>query len=63
MTQTTARIAAFALSAIVTFGVVAGMNGIATKQYAAADSLAMAPYGQTHVAVQHVTVVGHRANA
>jgi hypothetical protein len=29
----------------------------------AADSLAMAPYGQTHVAVQHVTVVGHRANA
>ena len=63
MTQTTARIAAFALSAIMTFGVVAGMNGIATKQYAAADSLAMAPYGQTHVAVQHVTVVGHRANA
>ena len=63
MTQTTARIAAFALSAIMTFGVVAGMNGIATKQYAAADSLAMAPYGQAHVAVQHVTVVGHRANA
>ena len=63
MTQTTARIAAFALSALMTFGVVAGMNGIATKQYAAADSLAMAPYGQAHVAVQHVTVVGHRANA
>jgi ABC-type amino acid transport system permease subunit len=63
MTQTTARIAAFALSAVMTLGVVAGMNGIATKQYAAADSLAMAPYGQTHVAVQHVTVVGHRANA
>ena len=39
------------------------MNGIATKQYAAADSLAMAPYGQTHVAVQHVTIVGHRATA
>ena len=63
MTQTTARIAAFALSAIMTFGVVAGMNGIATRQYAAADSLAMAPYGQAHVAMQHVTVVGHRANA
>ena len=63
MTQTTARIAAFALSALMTFGVVAGMNGIATKQYAAADSLAMAPYGQAHVAIQHVTVVGHRANA
>ena len=63
MTQTTARIAAFALSAIMTLGVVAGMNGIATRQYAAADSLAMAPYGQAHVAMQHVTVVGHRANA
>jgi hypothetical protein len=46
-----------------TLAVVAGMNGIATKQYAKADSLAMAPYGQSHVAVQHVTVVGHRANA
>ena len=63
MTRTTARIAAFALSAIMTFGVVAGMNGISTKQYAVADSLAMAPCGQTHVAVQHVTVVGRRANA
>jgi len=46
-----------------TLATVAGMNGIATKQYAAADSLAMAPYGQAHVAVQHVTIVGHRANA
>ena len=63
MTKTTAQIAAFALSALMTFGVVAGMNGIATKQYAAADSLAMAPYGQAHVAMQHVTIVGHRANA
>ena len=63
MTKTTAQIAAFALSALMTFGVVAGMNGIATKQYAAADSLAMAPYGQAHVALQHVTIVGHRANA
>ncbi len=61
MTKTTAQIAAFALSALMTLGVVAGMNGIATKQYAAADSLAMAPYGQTHVAVQHVTVIGRRA--
>ena len=63
MTKTTTQAAALALSALMTFGVVAGMNGIATKQYAAADTLAMAPYGQTHVAVQHVTVVGHRANA
>ena len=63
MTKTTAQVAALALSALMTLGVVAGMNGIATKQYAAADSLAMAQYGQTHVAVQHVVVVGHRANA
>ena len=58
MTKTLAQAAA-----LVTLGVVAGMNGIATTQYAKADSLAMAPYGQTHVAVQHVTIVGHRANA
>ena len=63
MTKTTAQIAAFVLSALVTLGIVAGMNGIATKEYAAADALAMAPYGQTHVAQQTVTIVGHRANA
>ena len=63
MTRTTTQAAALALSALMTLAVVAGMNGIATKQYAHADSLAMAPYGQTHVAVQHVTVIGHRANA
>jgi len=63
MTKTTAQAAAFALSAFMTLATVAGMNGIATKQYAAADSLIMAPYGQTHVATQHVTIVGHRTNA
>ena len=63
MTKTTTQVAALVLSAVMTLAVVAGVNGIATKQYAAADSLAMAPYGQTHVAVQHVTVIGHRANA
>jgi ABC-type amino acid transport system permease subunit len=63
MTKTTTQAAALVLSALMTLAVVAGMNGIATKQYAAADSLAMAPYGQTHVAMQHVTVIGHRANA
>ena len=63
MTKTIAKAAAFALSTLMTVATVAGMNGIATKQYAVADSLAMAPYGQTHVAVQHVTIVGHRANA
>ena len=63
MTKTTPQAAALVLSALMTVAIVAGMNGIATKQYAAADSLAMAPYGQTHVAVQHVTVIGRRANA
>ncbi len=63
MTKTTTQFAAFALSALMTVATVAGMNGIATKQYAVADTLAMAPYGQTHVAIQHVTVIGHRANA
>ena len=63
MTKTSTQFAAFALSVLVTLATVAGMNGIATKQYAKADSLAMAAYGQTHVAMQHVTVIGHRANA
>jgi hypothetical protein len=63
MTKTTAQAAALALSVLMTLATVAGMNGIASRQYAAADSLAMAPYGQAHVAIQHVTVVGHRANA
>ena len=63
MTKTTAQFAALALSAVMTVATVAGMNGLAMKQYAVADTLAMAPYGQTHVALQHVTIVGHRANA
>ncbi len=63
MTKTTAQFAALALSALMSLAIVAGMNGLATSQYAAADALAMAPYGQAHVAVQHVTVVGRRATA
>jgi hypothetical protein len=63
MTKTTPQAAALALAVLMTLATVAAMNGIATRQYAAADSLAMAPYGVTHVAVQHVTIVGHRANA
>ena len=55
------ELAALVLSALATCGVFAGANGLATHQYAAADSLAMAQYGQVHVAIQHVTVVGHRA--
>ena len=63
MNSTRIRIAAFALSVLMSLGIASGMNGIATTQYAAADSLAMAAYGQAHVAVQHVTVIGRRANA
>ena len=63
MTKTTTQAAAFALAALMTAASLAGVNGLATKQYAAADSLAMAPYGQTHVAQQTVTIVGHRAQA
>ena len=63
MTKTTIQATALALAALMTLATVAGMNGIAAKQYAKADSLAMAPYGQAHVAVQHVTIVGHRTNA
>ncbi len=61
MSKTLTQVAALALSAVMTLAVVAGVNGIAAKQYSVADSLAMAPYGQTHVAMQHVTVIGHRA--
>ncbi len=61
MTKTTAQAASIVLSAFMSLSVAAGMNGIAASQYAKADGLAMAPYGQAHVAVQHVTVVGHRA--
>ena len=63
MTKTTTQAAALVLSVLMTLATVAGANGIATRQYAAADALAMAPYGQTHVAQQTVTIVGHRATA
>jgi len=63
MTKSTTQLAALALATLMTAATVVGMNGLATTQYAVADTLAMAPYGQTHVAMQHVTVVGHRANA
>jgi hypothetical protein len=63
MTKTSNHFAALALSTLMTLGVVAGMNALATAQYAAADAQEMAPYGQAHVAVQHVTIAGHRATA
>ncbi len=63
MTKTIPQAAAVVLSVLVSLATVAGMDGIAARQYAKADGLAMASYGQTHVAIQHVTIVGHRANA
>ena len=63
MTKTIPQAAAVVLSVLMTLAIVAGVNGMATLQYAKADSLAMAPYGQAHVAMQHVTIVGHRTNA
>ena len=63
MTKTTTQAAALVLAALMTLGTVASVNGLATKEYAAADSLAMAQHGQAHVAQQTVTIVGHRANA
>jgi len=62
MTKTTAQAAAFALSALVTFCVVAGMNGIATRQYAAAEHVAQVAADATQVAaVQRVVVTARRA--
>jgi len=60
MTTATVRATAIVLSAGISLGIIAGANGLATQQYAAADALAMAPNGQQHVAVQHVVVIGHR---
>ena len=52
------------LSLAVTVGIVAGVDGIATSQYVAADQLAFAAgTGTDQVAVQQVVVTGHRANA
>jgi hypothetical protein len=60
MTKTIAQVTAAVLSVLMSLAVVTGMNGLATVQYAKADSLAMAPYAQAHVAMQHVTIVGRR---
>jgi hypothetical protein len=62
MTKTTAQAAAFALSVLMTFGTVAGMNGIATKQYAAAERVVQVAADATQVAaLQRVVVVARRA--
>jgi len=61
MNTNTNRFVALALSAAMALGIVAAVNGLANAQYAAADSQEMARYGQAHVAVQHVTIVGRHA--
>ena len=62
MTKTTAQAAAAVLSVLMTFGVVAGMNGIATRQYAIAERVAQVAAGATQVAaVQRVVVVPRRS--
>ena len=63
MTKTTAQFAAIALSALMSLGIVAGMNGLATTQFSAAERMALAGTSPTQVAMQRVVVVGHRANA
>ena len=61
MTKTTAQAAAAVLSVLMTFGVVAGMNGIATRQYASAERVAQVAADATQVAaVQRVVVVARR---
>ena len=60
MTKTTPRFAALVLSALVSVGVVVGMNGLATSQYAAAERTAQASGDLQQVAVQRVVIVGHR---
>ncbi len=61
MTKTTAQAAAAVLSVLMTLGVVAGMNGIATTQYASAERVAQVAADATQVAaVQRVVVVARR---
>ena len=58
MTKTTTQFAAVALATLMTLGTVAGMNGIATKQYAAAERVAQAGMTVQVAALQHTV---HRA--
>jgi len=63
MTKTLVQTVAFALSALTTLGTVAAANGIATKQFVAATHEAEAADGTTHLALQRVVIVAHRAKA
>jgi len=62
MTKSTARIAAFAFSTLMTLGTVAGMNHLAGKEYSAAERMAQVAADATQVAaLQRVVVVARRA--
>ena len=61
MTKTTAQAAAAVLAVLMSFGIVAGMNGIATRQYSAAERVAQVAANATQVAaVQRVVVTARR---
>lgn len=69
MTKTPTQAAAFALSVLVTLGTVAGANGLANKQYAAAERVAASDAAVQrvvivgHLEAQRVIVIGHRTTA
>ena len=63
MNRTSSQVTALALSVLMTLGIVAGMNRLASVQYAAADSRVTAQGGQAQLAVQHVVIVGRRVDA
>jgi len=71
MTTTRTQAVALALSVLVTFGTVAGANGLASRQYAAAERVVVASADAAvqrvvivgHAQAQRVVIVGHRANA
>jgi len=55
------QFAPIALAALLTSAMLLGTNALARHQYRVAASQALAPV--VAMAVQHVTIVGHRANA
>jgi len=62
MTHTTRQIVAFAFSALMTVGTVAGMDHLASTQYSVAERTAQVAADATQVAaLQRVVVVARRA--
>jgi hypothetical protein len=61
MTKITTHAAAAVLSVLMSLGIVAGMNNIATRQYSAAERVAQVAANATQVAaVQRVVVTARR---